>query len=177
MPDYDKQFELVADACGFGIGAALLQEGRPIAISCRQFNPAERNYGVSEQELLAVVHATRTWRCYLEEVRADKLHVVTDHNPLVYLQTQSVLSRRQNRWSEYLQMFTYKWLYKPGISNVADALSRSPSVVAALFPVAGREALRRCAALHCAGPRQQMTFSSGCSPHEDNAVHMRIQGQ
>jgi len=38
---------------------------------------------------------------------------VTDHNPLTYLQTQTVLSRRQTRWSEYLQMFTYKWLYRP----------------------------------------------------------------
>ena len=43
--------------------------------------------------------------------------VVTDHNPLVHLQTQSVLSRRQTRWSEYLQMFTYMWLCRPGTSE------------------------------------------------------------
>ena len=40
------------------------------------------------------------WRCYLEEVSADVLTVVPDHNPLTYLQTQAVLSRRQTRWSE-----------------------------------------------------------------------------
>ena len=57
MPDYDKPFELNADACGFG--AALLQEGRPVAFLCRKFSVAERNYGVVEQELLAVVHAMR----------------------------------------------------------------------------------------------------------------------
>ena len=91
-------------------------------------------------------------------VSADMLTVVTDHNPLVYLQTQNVLSRRQTRWSEYLQMFTYKWLYRPGKSNVADPLSRSPGVVAAMLPVAGPEALCRCAALHCEEPRQQMAF-------------------
>ena len=83
------------------------------------------------------------------------LTVVTDHNPLVYLQTQAVLSRRQTRWSEYLQMFTYKWLYRPGKSNVADPLSRSPGVVAAMLPVAGPDALCRCAAVHCKGPKQQ----------------------
>ena len=69
---------------------------------CRKFNAAECNYGVGEQELLAVVDAMRAWRCYLEGVNADMLTVVTDHNPLTYLQTQNVLSRRQTRWSEYL---------------------------------------------------------------------------
>ena len=49
MPDYSKPFELIADACGFGTGAALLQEGRPIAFLCKQFNAAERNYSVGEQ--------------------------------------------------------------------------------------------------------------------------------
>ena len=111
MPNYTKPLEVIADTCGFGIGAALLQEGRPVAYMCRKFNPAECNYGAGEQELLAVVHAMRTWRCYLEGVSADMLTVVTDHNPLTYLQTQTVLSRRQTRWSEYLQMFTFKWLF------------------------------------------------------------------
>ena len=31
MPDYQKLFELIADACGFGVGAAVLQEGHPTA--------------------------------------------------------------------------------------------------------------------------------------------------
>ena len=55
-------------------------------------------------------------------------------------------------------MFTYKWLYRPGKANVANPLIRSPDVVAAMLPVAGPEVLFRCAALHCEGPRQQMTF-------------------
>ncbi len=62
MPDYDKTFELIADACGFGIGAALLQEGRRVAFLCRKFSAAERKYGVGEQELL-VCHAMSTWLC------------------------------------------------------------------------------------------------------------------
>ena len=100
----------------------------------------------------------RTWRCYLEGVSADMLTFVTDHNPLTYLQTQPVLSRRQTRWSEFLQMFIYKWLYRPGKRNVADPLSRSPGVVSATLPVAGPEVLCRCAAVHCLGRRQQLTF-------------------
>ena len=155
MPDYDKPFELVADACGFGVGAALLQGGRPIAFLCRKFTDAERNYGVGEQELLAVVHAMRTWRCYLEGVNADMFTVVTDHNPLTYLQTQNTLSRRQVRWSEYLQMFTYKWLYRPGKSNIADPLSRNPAVVACMLPIVDGQALGN--SLMCQGDHQQMT--------------------
>ena len=123
QPDFSKPFEVVADACGFGIGAVLLQEGRPVAFESRGMTPAECNYHIGEQELLAVVHAMRTWRCYLEGVKCT---VVTDHNPITYLQTQPVLSRRQARWSEYLQMYDFKRLYRPGRCNVADPLSRLP---------------------------------------------------
>ena len=101
QPDFSKPFEVIVDACGAGIGAVLLQDGHPVAFESRGMVPAERNYHIGEQELLAVVHAMRTWRCYLEGVKCT---VVTDHNPITYLQTQLVLSRRQARWCEYLQM-------------------------------------------------------------------------
>ena len=32
MPDYEKPFEIIADACGFGVSAAVLQEGRPFCV-------------------------------------------------------------------------------------------------------------------------------------------------
>ena len=51
--------------------------------------------------------------------------VVTDHNSLKYLQTQSTLSRRQAKWSEFLAEFDFEIVYRPGKGNmVADALSR-----------------------------------------------------
>lgn len=93
MPDYAKRSELIADACGFGIGAALLQEGRPTAYMCRKFSPVECNYGFDEHELLVMTHAMRTWRCCLEGLSADMLTVVTDHNPLTYLQCAALHSK------------------------------------------------------------------------------------
>ena len=121
-----KPYELVADASGLGIGAALFQGVNVVAFEGRKYKPAECNYTVGEQELLAVVHALEKWRCYLEG--APQFTVVTDHNPLIWLQTQQNLSRRQSRWSEFMQRFSFKWVYRPGRNNVADPLSRAPSL-------------------------------------------------
>jgi hypothetical protein len=72
--------------------------------------------------MLAVVHALRVWRCYLEG--AD-FTVYTDHVSNTYFQTQPNLSRRQARWSEFLQRFgAFEWKSRKGAKNVADALSR-----------------------------------------------------
>ncbi len=119
--DYSKHFQVVCVTSITGIGAALIQEGRPVAFESKKFSPAERNYTTSEQELFAVVHAMRTWQCCLEGV---KFTMVTDHYPHVYLQTQADLSRRQVRWSEYLQAFRFRWQYRPGRINIVDPLSR-----------------------------------------------------
>ena len=39
--------------------------------------------------------------------------------------TQPTLSRRQARWSEYLQRYNFAWVHRPGKHNVADPLSRN----------------------------------------------------
>jgi hypothetical protein len=109
LPTFGEPFEVIFDASIVGIGAILLQKGRPIAFENQKFSPAEKNYTTGEQELTVVVHALCTWRCYLEAVDCV---VVIDHNPLTYLKSQQVLSRRQAQWLEYLeQNFTYRWEY------------------------------------------------------------------
>lgn len=123
-PNFAKDappYEVVCDASNVAIGAVLTQGGHAIAYESRKLKAAELNYTTTEVELLAVVHALRTWHCYVEGV---KVTVVTDHCPLTYLQTQPQLSRRQVRWSEYLQTFEFDWKYRPGKTNPADALSR-----------------------------------------------------
>ena len=121
-PDFTKPFVVIVDASGDGIGAVLEQDGHPLAYESRKFTPAERNYTVGEQELLAAVHAMKVWRCYLEGGRCT---LVTDHNPNTFLKTVTTLSRRMTRWVEYLERFEYEWAYRPGRVNVADPLSRS----------------------------------------------------
>jgi hypothetical protein len=61
------------------------------------------------------------WWCYLE---GAKFTLYIDHVSNTYFQTQPNLSRRQARWSEFLQRFAaFKWKYRKGTKNVADALS------------------------------------------------------
>ena len=140
LPDFTKPFtmEVVCDASLVGVGAILIQEGRPIAFESRKLSDAEVKWTTTEQELWAVIHALKTWRCYLEGV---PFTVVTDHNPNIYFQTQKNLSRRQARWSEYLQRFDFSWSYRPGRNNVADPLSRVMPLI--LNAITLKEAITR----------------------------------
>eukprot|EP00983_Pelagomonas_calceolata_P007763 254357-Pelagomonas_calceolata.AAC.1 len=83
-----------------GTGAILLQGNRVIAYASAMFNPAQKNYRTGEQELLGLICALEGWRCYLEY--SFETVLATDHHPLVYLQMQPSLCKRQARWMEFL---------------------------------------------------------------------------
>ena len=84
-PDFKSPFILTTDAFKIAIAAILsqVQDGieRPVAYVSRQLNTAERAYPASELELLALVWATRYFRCY---VHGKKFLVRTDHATLTY---------------------------------------------------------------------------------------------
>ncbi|CAI5484152.1 unnamed protein product [Closterium sp. Yama58-4] len=132
-----RPFEVVTDASDFTVGAVLLQDFgnglQPIAYESRKMQPPERNYPVHDKEMLAIVHAFRTWRCYL--TGAD-VTVRTDHKSLQYMRSQPQLNPRQIRWLDYLESnFSYTITYKKGANNIADALTR-PSMQAAAVLIA-----------------------------------------
>ena len=140
----EAEFTLYTDASDIGIGAVLEQAGKPVCYESRKLSPAEKNYAVHERELLAVVHALRTFRHYLEGCKQFTL--LTDHESLQYLFRQKELSRRQVGWMETLSDFQANMdiRYLPGEKNRADALSRllhTPSDTLNPSPVAPHDRL------------------------------------
>jgi hypothetical protein len=128
----NAEFVLSTDSSGFAVGAVLLQDHgkglQPVEYYARSMNPAERNYPVHEQELLAVVAALKHWRHYLEGCR--HFLVVTDHATLKHFKTQATLSRRQTGWLEVISPYMQHMdiFYRRGETNQSDGLSRRPDL-------------------------------------------------
>ncbi|CAI7733187.1 unnamed protein product [Closterium sp. NIES-53] len=129
VADPSRPYFIWTDASDVAVGAILCQDHghgmQPLAFESRKLQPAECNYATHDRELLAIVHAIKTWRCYVE---LQPVTVYTDHRPLQHLKTQPVLSRRQARWAEFLEQFvpSLQIIYHPGKLNPADVLSRPP---------------------------------------------------
>ena len=122
LPNFDKTFEVDTDASKMGIGAVLMQEGRPLAYFSEKLSPARQNWTTYEQELYAVVRAFKHWTHYL--MHSDFI-LHSDHQPLKWLNSQKKLESMHARWAVFLQQFRYSFSYKPGVQNkAADALSR-----------------------------------------------------
>ena len=164
LPDLDRPFEVICDACGVGQGAVLLQDGRPIAFDGKRLSPAEQNYDIGEQELLAVLHALELWRCYLDGI---EFTVVTDHSPNTYFATKALLGPQQTRWAERLSRFQFTWQYRPGRTNVADPLSRHPSFVASVTATLAQLSL-------CSVPQADAEADNAAAAEADNEMLSQI---
>ena len=59
-----KGLTIQYDASGHGLGAALLQDGQPLAAANRALSEAETRYATIGKEMLAIVFALEKWHQY-----------------------------------------------------------------------------------------------------------------
>ena len=82
LPDGNKVFMVYTDACGTGLGAVLMQEGKAVCYGGRQLRVHEKNYPTHDLELTAIVFMLNKWHHYL---LGEKFELYTDHKSLKYL--------------------------------------------------------------------------------------------
>ena len=125
-PQENGEYILDTDASEYGIGTVLsqIQDGkeRVIAYASRSLNKAERNYCVTDRELLAVRYFTDYFRHYL---LGRHFLVRSDHQALRWLFTLKNPKDRVARWIEILSAFNFSVEYRPGNKHGnADGMSR-----------------------------------------------------
>ena len=74
----------------------------------------EKNLGIYEKELLAVIHALDSWKHYL---LGTSFVIHTDHQSIKYFMTQTKLSEKQMRWANFLLQFHFHFAHILGKQN------------------------------------------------------------
>ena len=75
-----EEVTLQCDASQSGLGAALMQNGQPVAYASRALTPTETRYAQIKKELLAIVFGCEHFEAYT--YGRDVVQVETDHQPL-----------------------------------------------------------------------------------------------
>jgi hypothetical protein len=121
IPDFTKPFQLITDASDHHVGGILCQNNRPVCFESRLLNETEQRWPTHDKELFSLVWCCTKWRPYID---GQEVTCYTDHSPLQFVQTQPNLNAKQVRWLQFLQGLRPNIVYRPGLGNPADALTR-----------------------------------------------------
>ena len=132
--DPSKPITVQVDASMAGLGAALIQEDRPVAFASRALSDTESRYANIEREMLAVIFGCERFYHF---IFGQEVTVESDHKPLesIHLKRLHSAPSRLRRMLLRLQPYDIQIRYRPGPDvSIADALSRLPSGEACSFP-------------------------------------------
>ena len=124
--DINEEVTIQCDASDKGLGAALLQNGQPVAFASRALSQTEQRYAQIEKECLAIVFACERFDHYIHG--RELVNVESDHKPLEAIFQKPILSapKRLQRMMLRLQKYSLHIKYKQGSKMyIADALSRA----------------------------------------------------
>ena len=124
--DNTKETVLNVDASSKGLGAVIMQEGKPVAFGSKTLTSCERNYANIEREMLAIVWGTQKFHTY---VYGCRVIVETDHKPLesIFRKPLNDAPPRLQRMLLKLTKYDLDVRYVPGKQTViSDCLSRAP---------------------------------------------------
>ena len=126
--DPTKPCIALVDASKTGLGGCLSQqhdgELYPVSYSSHRLTAAEQNYPITELEGLAILHFICCHRHFLVR-NPFTLRVLSDHQPLQWVQKVSTASGRLARWLMELADYDFRIEFIPGkVNDAADALSR-----------------------------------------------------
>ncbi len=96
-----------------------------VALSSRSMSPAEWNFALGDQEMLAVIMSCRH-RCHYLKGARHPVEVLTDDYNLQRFMTTKSLTGRQACWRETLSGYNLNIVYRAGKKNPANAPSRQP---------------------------------------------------
>ncbi|MEE4247439.1 MAG: RNase H-like domain-containing protein [Kangiellaceae bacterium] len=125
--DPRKPTVLEVDASSKGLGACIVQEGKPVAFASKSLSSAEKNYSNIERETLALVFGVTRFHTYLY---GTSFIVNSDHKPLedIWKKPLHDMPPRLQRLLIKVQGYDMDVRYKPGkLMQIADALSRLPN--------------------------------------------------
>ena len=96
---------------------------RPARFDCKKFNNTHMNYGITQIELLVIVHSVRQIRGVLQ---GHPVRILSDHRPLVACMSSLQSNEMMIRWQEMLSQLDISIEHIDTTKNViADAPSRT----------------------------------------------------
>ena len=123
--DHKQPLTLQADSSKDGLGACLLQDGRPVCCASRALTDTEKRYAQIEKELLAILFAAKRFHQY---VYGRPVTLQSDHKPLEVIMCKplSKAPARLQGMLLQLQRYDLNVTYTSGKHMcIADTLSRA----------------------------------------------------